>query len=125
LLTLAVLFCVVLAALAVFQVSLIAGAPLGEYAWGGRQKVLPPRLRVGSAVSVALYAVFALVALATARAVDLFPGTPVIEVAMWVIAVYLLLGVAMNAISRSAKERLVMTPTALVLGGLALTLAIL
>ncbi len=124
-LVLALLFCAVLAGLAVFQASLIGGAPLGEYAWGGRERVLPRKLRASSAIAILLYLLFAAIALAHAGVVTLFPGTPVIRVAMWVIAVYLLLGVVMNAMSRSVKERSVMTPVSLVLGGLALALAIL
>jgi ABC-type amino acid transport system permease subunit len=120
----AVLFCAVLAALAVFQGLLIGGAPLGEYAWGGQHRVLPRRLRIGSLVSIALYAAFGMVALAKTGVVELFPGTPVVDVAMWVLAGYLTLGVPMNAISRSRKERLVMTPTALALAGLAIALAV-
>jgi hypothetical protein len=122
--TAALLFCLLLAALAVFQASLVAGAPLGEYARGGKHRVLPRRLRIGSVVSIVLYALFALVALAKAGILDVFPGTPVVAVAMWVIAGYLLLGVPMNAISRSRKERFVMTPTVVVLAGLAIALAL-
>ena len=124
-LVLALLFAAILAALAVFQGALVAGAPLGEYAWGGQHRVLPRRLRIGSVISIALYAVFAVVAFAKAGVADLFPGTPVVDVAMWVIAAYLVLGIAMNAMSRSRKERLVMTPIVLVLSGLAIALAIL
>jgi hypothetical protein len=123
-LALAILFCSILAALAVFQAFLVAGAPLGEYAWGGQHRVLPRRLRIGSVVSIVLYALFAVVALAKVGVLDVFPGTPVVDVAMWVIAGYLLLGVPLNAISRSRKERLVMTPTVLVLAGLAIALAL-
>jgi hypothetical protein len=122
---LAVLFCLLLAALAVFQASLIAGAPLGEYAWGGQHRVLPRRLRIGSAVSILLYLLFALVALAKAGILEILPGTPVVDVAMWAIAGYSLLGVPLNAISRSRKERFVMTPTAAVLAGLGIALAVL
>jgi hypothetical protein len=120
---LAALFCLLLAALAVFQGFLAAGAPLGEFAWGGQHRVLPRRLRIGSVVSIVLYALFSAVALAKAGVLTLFPGTPVVDVAMWIIAGYLVLGIPMNAISRSRKERLVMTPTVLVLAGLATALA--
>ncbi|WP_244292716.1 hypothetical protein [[Micrococcus luteus] ATCC 49442] len=48
--------------MAVFQAALIAGAPLGHLVWGGRHKVLPPNLRIGSAVSIVLYALFAYIA---------------------------------------------------------------
>jgi hypothetical protein len=121
---LAVVFCVLLAAMAVFQACLLAGVPLGEYAWGGGAKVLPRRLRIGSAVAIALYMAFALVALAKAQALPSVAPT-FVAVAIWVIAVYLLLGVAMNAVSRSRRERWVMTPVSLALGGIALALAIL
>lgn len=122
---LTVVFCLLLAALAVFQAALIAGVPLGEYAWGGQHRVLPRRLRIGSVVSIVLYFLFALVALAKVGVLDLFPGTPVVDIAMWGIAGYLVLGIPLNAISRSRKERLVMTPTVVVLAGLAIALALL
>jgi hypothetical protein len=56
----------ILAVLGVFQLALIAGAPLGRLAWGGQHEVLPPKLRLGSAVSIALYGFFAYIALARA-----------------------------------------------------------
>lgn len=48
--------------LAVFQLLLALGAPLGAAAWGGAYRVLPAGLRVGSAVSALVFvAVMALV----------------------------------------------------------------
>jgi hypothetical protein len=119
----ALLFCTLLSALSVFQLAIALGAPLGHFAWGGQHAVLPLRLRIGSAVSIVLYAGFALLALARAQLVASGLGAGFVEVAMWVIAVYLLLGVAMNGISRSRPERLTMTPVALVLAGCAFVLA--
>ena len=118
------LFCAVLAGLAVFQVLLIAGAPLGHFAWGGRNRVLPARLRWGSVVSILLYAAFAVVALERAELIYVIGSDGFIAVLMWVIAGYLLLGVLMNILSRSKPERYTMTPVALVLAGLALVLAL-
>ncbi|HET9880007.1 MAG TPA: hypothetical protein VFQ81_11990 [Candidatus Limnocylindria bacterium] len=47
----AVIGTVLLAVIAMFQLALAAGAPLGAMAWGGGHPgVLPPRLRVASAV---------------------------------------------------------------------------
>lgn len=117
--TVAVLFCVLLAALAVFQVALIAGAPWGRFAWGGQDAVLPRSKRVGSVVSVALYALFCVVALLS----DGGDEPLVVSIAMWVIAVYLTLGIALNAVSRSRPERFTMTPVAALLAGLAIALA--
>src|SRR5215218_5116583 len=104
----------VLGGLAVFQVLLVAGAPLGRFAWGGQSEVLPTRLRIGSAVSVVLYGVFALLMLQAAGAVTVLPRGPV-GVAIWVLAGYFTLGIVMNAVSRSRPERLVMTPLVTVL----------
>ena len=49
---------VLLAGLAVFQIALAAGAPLGHLAWGGKHRVLPKGLRIASALSVGLYVLF-------------------------------------------------------------------
>ena len=116
----ALLFCALLAALTAFQLVLILGAPLGRFAWGGQHEVLPRGLRVGSAVSIVIYVGFALLALAK---VQLVPSAAVVDTAMWVVAGYLLLGVALNAISRSKPERWTMTPLALLLAGCAFMLA--
>jgi hypothetical protein len=114
---------VLLAALAVFQLALVAGAPLGRFAWGGQHAVLPTRLRVGSAVSVPLYALFAVLLLQAAGAVSVLPER-LADVGLWVLTGYLALGVALNAISRSRSERLVMTPVALALAVVCLVLAL-
>jgi hypothetical protein len=103
----AVVVCVVLSGLAVFQLALVAGAPLGRFAWGGGQAVLSPVFRVGSAVSVVAYAVMAWLVW---RAVGQ-PGNWWI----WVLTAYFGVGVAMNAASRSRQEQVVMTPVALLL----------
>lgn len=116
--------CVILGALAVFQVALLAGAPWGRLAWGGQHRVLPRKLRIGSAVSVGLYAAFGYVALGKAGLVAPLGGTAFTTVAVWGLAGYFALGVAMNAISRSKPERFAMTPVALLLAVLYLVIAL-
>jgi hypothetical protein len=120
----AIIACVVLAGLAVFQLALVAGAPLGRFAWGGAHDVLPPRLRVGSAVAIVLYMLFALIILETAGLIAVLPGDALGRVGIWAIAVYFFVGAALNAISRSKAERAVMTPVALALGVLCLFVAL-
>jgi hypothetical protein len=120
----AVAACAVLAGLAVFQAALISGAPLGRLAWGGQHQVLPTGLRVGSAVSIVLYAAFGYVALAKADLVPSLGNEVVTAVVTWVLAAYFTLGVLMNAISRSKSERAVMTPVALALAVFYLVLAL-
>jgi hypothetical protein len=119
----AALGCALLGALAVFQALLVAGQPLGRFAWGGQYTVLPTGLRVGSAVSIALYVGFAALMLCAAGALDLF-SDGFVDVAIWVLTGYFALGIGMNAISRSRPERMVMTPVVLVLTVVCLALAL-
>jgi hypothetical protein len=111
-----------LAALAVFQAALVAGAPLGHFAWGGQHRVLPRGFRIGSVVSITLYAIFAMIILQRAGVIAALPAA-VANIGIWVIAGYLALGIPLNAISRSRPERLTMTPVVAVLFGLVLIVA--
>ncbi|RYE09949.1 MAG: hypothetical protein EOP22_06765 [Hyphomicrobiales bacterium] len=118
----AIIACILLAALAVFQAALAAGAPAGHFAWGGQHRVLPRHLRIGSAVAILIYALFAAILLQRAGLVTLLPA-PVVDIGIWVQLAYLALGIPMNAISRSRPERFTMTPIVIVLFLLALTVA--
>lgn len=120
----AILFCLLLAALGVFQLALAMGAPLGRFAWGGGQARLSPGLRIGSLVSILIYAAFALIVLERAGLVRVLPDASIATIGIWVIVGYSGLGVLMNAISRSKPERYTMTPVALALGVLALVVAL-
>ncbi|WP_281886736.1 hypothetical protein [Agromyces rhizosphaerae] len=113
----------VLVLLAVFQLALVLGAPLGRFAWGGQHRLLPPRLRVGSAVSIVVYAFIAAIAWDRVGLIDIFGGA-FSEVAMWVVVGYFALGILMNAVSRSVPERAVMVPVSIVLTGLSLLIAL-
>ncbi|WP_349627041.1 hypothetical protein [Leifsonia sp. C5G2] len=104
------LLCVLLAALALFQLALVAGAPWGRLAWGGADRVLPARRRVASAVAIVLYALFAAVFLAVAGMIASGLPDVVVRVLAWVIVAYLALGTVMNALSRSRPERYAMAP---------------
>lgn len=96
-----------LAILWVFQLALALGAPLGAAAWGGqRPGVLPSRLRLASAlVCVVVYPLIAAVILAAAGLIaDWLPLDH--SIPMWVLVAFFALGAVMNAISRSAPERI-------------------
>ena len=114
----AVLFC-----LAVLQAGLAAARPWGRLAWGGQHDVLPSRLRVGSGLSIVLYAFFAAVLLTAARLLRVLPDG-FADIATWVLIGYFALGVVLNGISRSRPERAVMTPVPLVLAVCSLVIAL-
>ena len=120
----AVLVCIILGLLAVFQLLLIAGLPLGRFAWGGQDEELPPNKRIGSVISILLYALFALIVLEKAQLTNVIANETFVTVAMWVLTGYFALGIVMNAISRSKPERYTMTPVSLVLAGLCLVVAL-
>ncbi|MET0784258.1 MAG: hypothetical protein ABWX76_14245 [Leifsonia flava] len=119
----AIALCVILAALAVFQLALILGAPIGRFAWGGQHRVLPAKLRIGSAVAIVIYAVIGVLALDRASVIDVIPDV-VSTVGMWVAFGYFVLGIPLNAISRSRPERFTMTPVVVVLAALSLLVAL-
>ncbi len=117
----AALLVALLAAMAVFQLALVFGAPLGRFAWGGQHRVLPQRLRVGSALGILIYAAIALIALDRADAVDVITFS---EIAMWVVFGYFAVSIALNAVSRSKQERLTMVPLTIALTALSLILSL-
>lgn len=112
-----------LAALAVLQLCVACGAPWGRLVWGGAHRVLPRRLRIGSALSILLYACFA--ALLLCRA-GILPGGDhlAIVVLTWVLFAYFVVGIIMNAASRSPAERWTMAPLCAVLASATLVVAL-
>jgi hypothetical protein len=119
----AIALTVILAVLAVFQLALALGAPIGRFAWGGQHRVLPAKLRIGSLVSILIYAVIALLALDRVDLIDVVPD-PVSTVGMWIVFAYFVLGIPLNAVSRSKAERYTMTPVVAMLALLSLLVAL-
>lgn len=102
----------ILVGLSVFQFLLIIGKPLGDYAWGGQRRVLPKKLRIASVFSIFLYLVFVLFLISKAGMVNVIIDATVVNVGMWIFTIYFTVGIFVNAISRSKKERMLMTPVA-------------
>ena len=111
----AVLACTVLGVLAGFQLALVLGAPLGHLAWGGRHRVLPRSLRIGSLVSIVIYALIAGVVLARAGLISLGLSEAAVAAVAWAVVAYFFLGIWLNLASRSKPERAVMSPAAALL----------
>ncbi|OGL22148.1 hypothetical protein A2707_02285 [Candidatus Saccharibacteria bacterium RIFCSPHIGHO2_01_FULL_45_15] len=108
----AIIGLLILLGLAVFQAMLIFGRPLGDYAWGGQDRILPKKLRIASVFSIALYILFATFLANAAGIVNIIGNESILRVGMWVFTSYFMLGILLNAISRSKKERELMTPIA-------------
>lgn len=95
--------------IAVFQVLLALGLPLGEFAMGGYYKVLPCKLRVVSTINAIILLFMGVVFLQHTNVINIFHVLPT-NILVWVITVFLGFNTIANLLSRSTKERYVMTP---------------
>ncbi len=121
---LAYIFCTILACLTVFQILLIIGLPLGKFAWGGYNEVLPIGLRLGSVSSIFIYLFFSLIVLQKAKIINYFKNPKIPNYGIWFIVGYSFLGILVNLGSRSSGERIVMTPVVTLLAILSLLIAL-
>lgn len=119
----ALIFLILVSLLALFQLSLALGAPLGAFAWGGQHQVLPRKLRLGSLASIGLYAAFAIMVMSKAFS-EIIPQGAYLNIALWCLFGYLVIGIVMNAASRSKPERYTMTPVVCVLALCTLVVAL-
>ncbi|MGM7685102.1 hypothetical protein ACSVDA_23635 [Cytobacillus sp. Hm23] len=106
---LSIIVTIMFAFIAVFQVLLALGVPLGEFAMGGFYKVLPKKLRIISFINAIILLFMGVVFLQHTNFLNIFNFLPT-NILVWVITVYLGLNTIKNLISKSKKERYVMTP---------------
>ena len=99
---------------AILYVLLVFGLPYGEYAMGGKYKVAPKRMRAVYAISIVIQLFAIMVLLQTGRVISIGFLEGIATGACYVFAVYLSLNTVMNAVSKSRKEKIVMTPLSLV-----------
>ena len=104
-----IIVAILFVAIAVFQVLLSLGFPLGEFAMGGYHKILPKKLRIASAANALILLFMGFVFL---QHTNVLNGMDFLStnILVWVITVFLGLNAIANLISRSKKERFVMTP---------------
>ncbi len=120
----AIIASIILIGLMVFQFMLILGRPLGHYAWGGQHKVLPTKLRVGSVVAILIYILSIVILLDESGVTSVISNSFLNQYGIWVLCIYFLIGVPLNALSRSKPERNVMTPVVATLCALTFIVAL-
>ena len=108
----AVLFGVI----AALTVLVACGLPLGEFTMGGQHKILPKKLRVVAVISVAIQIFAMIIILQAGGFISLWLPFTVTKYICFFFAVYLSLNTIMNIISKSRKEKYVMTPISLIAG---------
>jgi hypothetical protein len=112
-----------LAAYAVYQLALVAGAPLGRAAWGGTHTTLPANLRVGSAIAVLVYLAFAAVVVRRVGFQVRWISRSAARRGTWAVAVILTLSALVNVLSESPWERFLNGPVTLALAALCFLVA--
>ena len=104
-----IIVAILFGAIAIFQVLLSLGYPLGEYAMGGYYKVLPKKLRIVGVINALILLFMGFVFL---QHTNVLNGIDFLStnILVWIITIYLGINTIANLISRSKKERLVITP---------------
>lgn len=111
----ALLLFIVQLLVSVFQWTLVLGSPFGEYTLGGQNKgKLPKKLRVVSFFSMLVNLAIAGHYYAQTGALQTLLNTELNEIANWALVGFFAIGLSMNAISRSKKERNLWVPVLIV-----------
>jgi hypothetical protein len=120
----AVVYSIVVAGVIAFQIALGLGAPWGALAMGGGSPGrFPARLRAAAFVQAALLA--ATSAIVLSRAGLVLPAlSEAARSLIWVVVAVALLALILNSISRSAAERRIWVPVAVVMLGSSVLVAL-
>lgn len=98
----------------ILSILLICGLPLGELTMGGQYKVFPKKLRIVLVIQLALQIFFVIIILQMGGIIPLWFSKNVTKIICIVMAVFLSLNTVMNCISRSKKEKFIITPLSLI-----------
>lgn len=103
---------VLLLLVAVMEVLLICGVPLGEFTMGGKHKVLPLPYRGLAAWSIVLQLFAAAMILQGGGHMNMWFSHNITKIICFCFAGFFVLNTFLNLISSSKKEKIVMTPLA-------------
>ncbi|KAB1641420.1 hypothetical protein [Gulosibacter chungangensis] len=109
--------------LAIFQIALAAGAPLGKFAWGREHTTLPLNLRFGAISAVLRYAFIVFIALDRSGTIAVLPEEFSFWV-MWLIVAHLGFSVILSLLSKSKYEKMTLAPYTFAMGVLSLLIAL-
>ena len=94
----------------VLSILIIYGLPLGELTMGGQHKIFPKKLRMVLITQLVLQVFFVIIILQMGGFIPLWFSVRVTKIIGVVMAVYLSLNTLMNFVSKSKKEKYIMTP---------------
>ena len=111
-----ILGAVLFGVIAIMTVLVACGLPLGEFTMGGQHKILPKKFRVVAVISVAIQVFAMIIILQAGGFISLWLSFKLTKYICFFFAVYLSLNTIMNMISKSRKEKYVMTPLSFIAG---------
>ena len=111
-----ILGAVLFGVIATMTVLVACGFPLGEFTMGGQHKILPKKFRVMAVISVGIQIFAMIIILQAGGFISLWLSFKVTKYICFFFAVYLSLNTIMNMISKSRKEKYVMTPLSFIAG---------
>ena len=111
-----ILGAVLFGVIAIMTVLVACGFPLGEFTMGGQHKILPKKFRVMAVISAAIQIFAMIIILQAGGFISLWLSFKVTKYICFFFAVYLSLNTIMNMISKSRKEKYVMTPLSFIAG---------
>ena len=89
---------------------IVCGFPLGELTMGGQYKVFPKKLRVILVMQLILQIFFVVIVLQMGGLIPFWFSENATKIICIIMAVYLSFNTIMNFISKSKKEKYIMTP---------------
>ena len=98
----------------ILSILIICGLPLGELTMGGQYKVFPPKLKIVLVIQLILQLFFVIILLQMGEFIPLWFSYTVTKIIGIVMTIYLSINTVMNLISKSKKEKYIMTPLSFV-----------
>lgn len=92
------------------SILIIFGLPLGDLTMGGKYKVYPLKLRIVLIIQLVLQLFFLIILLQTGNIFPMWFNEKTTKIISIIMAVYLSLNTIMNFVSKSKKEKIIMTP---------------
>ena len=89
---------------------IVCGFPLGELTMGGRYKVFPKKLRIVLVMQLIIQIFFMVIILQMGGLIPFWFSENATKIICIIMAVYLSFNTIMNFISKSKKEKYIMTP---------------
>ena len=95
------------------SILLLCGLPLGELTMGGQYRVFPKKLKMLLVTQLVLQIFFVIIILQMGGYIPLWFSYNVTRIICIIMAVYLSLNTVVNFISKSKKEKYIITPLSL------------